>query len=127
MTDQQERDARLGLRALAALGSIPPGPPPASGEITIWCATCGANLGTDRGGLPAGAAEHVCYPGVTVALTGGDGNVFAVIGAVARALTLAERRRAVPADAGGKWTVAALACKSYDEVLRLALRTVAVE
>ena len=72
-------------------------------------------------------AAHQYYPGVTVRLTGGDGNAFGIIGAVSRALTLAERAGDVPADAGAKWTQAALRAESYDELLRLARRTVTVE
>jgi hypothetical protein len=61
------------------------------------------------------------YPHVAVQLTGGDGNVFAIIGTVARAL-----RRQVSADAATAFTNAATACGSYDEVLNLTMNTVDV-
>lgn len=70
------------------------------------------------------AALHAAgpaYPGVTVALVGGDGNVFTIIGKVAAAL------RRVDRDAAAQFTAAAWECHSYDEVLQLAMQTVNVE
>ena len=64
---------------------------------------------------------QLTYPHVHVQLTGTDGNVFAIIGTVARAL-----RRDVGAAAANAFTSAALACGSYDAVLRLAMATVDV-
>ena len=61
------------------------------------------------------------YPGVTVKLLGGTGNVFGIIGAVARALT-AE----VGPDAAAEFNRAAFSAGSYDEVLQLCMRTVDV-
>lgn len=58
---------------------------------------------------------------VSVKLTGTDGNVFAVIGAVSKAL-----KRAGLADEAAAFTAAAFDCGSYDEVLRLCMATVNV-
>jgi hypothetical protein len=70
---------------------------------------------------PAAERPAVAYPHVAVQLTGGDSNVFAIIGTVARAL-----RRQIGADAADTYTAAAMACGSYDEVLHLTMRTVDV-
>lgn len=59
------------------------------------------------------------YPHVHVQLTGRDGNVFAIIGAICAAL-----RRDVGPDAAARFSDNATACHSYDEVLQLAMRTV---
>lgn len=61
------------------------------------------------------------YPTVTVKLTGEDGNVFAIIGAVSKAL-----KRAGKPDAAAEFSAAAFRCGSYDEVLRLCMATVEV-
>ena len=61
------------------------------------------------------------YPHVHVQLTGADGNAFAIIGAVAKAL-----RRDVGPDAATTFTTAAFACGSYDDLLRLAMTTAEV-
>lgn len=47
-------------------------------------------------------------------LTGEDGNAFAIIGRVSRAL-----RRAGYADYATEWTHRAMSCGSYDELLQL--------
>lgn len=49
-----------------------------------------------------------------VCLVGEDGNAFAVIGAVARAL----REDGQP-ESAQEWTERAMICRSYDELLRL--------
>jgi hypothetical protein len=59
------------------------------------------------------------FPDVSVPLTGEDGNVFAIIGRVARAL-----RRAGHADAAKIFAETAMAAHSYDAVLRLVMETV---
>jgi len=61
------------------------------------------------------------YPDVVVQLTGRDGNVFSIIGRIAQAL----REHGHPA-AATQFANAAGSCGSYDEVLRLAMRTVTV-
>lgn len=63
----------------------------------------------------------VKYPDVSVQLTGGDGNVFAIIGAVKKALQRAGQR-----DAANEFANNALKCESYDAVLQLAMTTVEV-
>lgn len=59
--------------------------------------------------------------GIEVQLTGTDGNVFAIIGTVSRAL-----KRAGLKDEAAEWTAGAMACGSYDDVLVLAMQTVEV-
>jgi hypothetical protein len=66
--------------------------------------------------------DRPTYPHVTVRLTGTDGNVYSIIGHVARAL-----RREVSPQAATAFTDAAFACHSYDEVLRLAMNTVEID
>lgn len=66
-------------------------------------------------------ASHPTYPHVSVQLTGSDGNVFMIVGRVTRQL-----RRQVGNEAADAFSVAALNCGSYDEVLQLAMRTVYV-
>ena len=61
------------------------------------------------------------FPEVKVQLTGEDGNVFAVIGAVSKAL-----RRAGKAQEANDFSKAAMSCGSYDEVLQLCMKTVEV-
>ena len=65
---------------------------------------------------------NVQYPQVTVRLVGTDGNAFALIGAVSRALKNAGER-----DAAEAFTQSAFAAKSYDALLQLICRTVEVE
>lgn len=63
----------------------------------------------------------VKYPNVQVQLVGEDGNAFAIIGRVSRALKRAGHR-----EAATEWCAAAMACGSYDALLRLAMETVDV-
>lgn len=58
---------------------------------------------------------------VVVKLTGTDGNVFAIIGAVSKALVSKGFRK--EAD---EFRSKAFGCGSYDEVIRLAMSTVTV-
>lgn len=66
-------------------------------------------------------STDIKYPNVTVQLSGQDGNAFAIIGAISRAL-----RREVSVEAASDFQKAATSCKSYDELLMLALNTVEV-
>ena len=61
------------------------------------------------------------YGHVTVKLCGENGNAFAIIGAVAKAL-----KREVGRDAAEEWTAEAWRAGSYDGLLRLALAWVDV-
>ena len=56
-----------------------------------------------------------------VELIGQDGNAFAIIASVPNAL-----RRAGYVDEATEWTQDAIACGSFDELLRLATSTVEV-
>lgn len=56
---------------------------------------------------------------VIVQLTGEDGNAFAIIGAVSKAL-----RKAGFGTEAKNWSQAAMACGSYDDLLALAMDTV---
>lgn len=58
---------------------------------------------------------------VKVELVGQDGNAFAIMGRVARAL-----RTQVGGGAADAYTQAAMASQSYDELLQLTMRTVHV-
>jgi hypothetical protein len=62
---------------------------------------------------------EVAYPDVTIDLTNEDGNVFAIIGRVTKALKRAGLR--AEAEAFAK---EAMASESYDAVLQLVMRTV---
>lgn len=66
------------------------------------------------------------YPGVTVRLAAPgaecDGNAMSIIGCIARRL-----KREVSREAADEWRTAALGCRSYDALLRLAMATVDVE
>lgn len=64
----------------------------------------------------------VTYPDVSVKLTGEDGNVFFIIGSVARAIR--SQHGTAAADA---YTGEALSKGSYDEVLSFTMKTVNVE
>ena len=64
----------------------------------------------------------VKYPDVTVQLTGRDGDAFAIIGAVSRAL-----RKQVGAEAANEYAHEAMDCGSYDELLVHAMSTVDVQ
>jgi hypothetical protein len=61
------------------------------------------------------------YPNVKVQLTGEDGNAFAIIGAVSKAL-----RREEGSEAATAWTTYAMDSSSYDELLARAMETVVV-
>lgn len=61
------------------------------------------------------------YPTVNVELIGRDGNVFAIIGAVTRAL-----RREVSPEVADNWAHNAMSLESYDDVLRFVMQTVQV-
>ena len=61
------------------------------------------------------------YPDVEVQLTGQDGNAFAIIGAVSKAL-----RQAEGAEVASEWSRAAMDSGSYDDLLRLAMSWVEV-
>lgn len=63
----------------------------------------------------------VKYPEVTVKLSGRDGNAFAIIGRIEKAL-----RREVDAEAAAKYVEEAMTSDSYDALLRHAMRTVNV-
>lgn len=65
--------------------------------------------------------SDVKFPDVHVKLTGGDGNVFSVIGSVTKAL-----KRAGHPDAAQEFANRAMDCATYYEVLALAMRTVEV-
>ncbi|TNH21813.1 hypothetical protein FHG89_30630 [Micromonospora orduensis] len=69
----------------------------------------------------AGGPARPVYPHVHVQLSGGNGNAYAIIAAVSRAL-----RRDVGADAAAAFTASAESCGSYDELLQLAMITVDV-
>lgn len=61
------------------------------------------------------------YPDVEVELIGTDGNAFALIGKVAKAL-----RREVSREASDAFRSEAMIQGSYDELLQLIMRTVEV-
>ena len=58
---------------------------------------------------------------VDVTLVGEDGNVFAIVGRVSKAM-----KRAGFVEAAAEYTKAAFACGSYDAVLQLTMQTVNV-
>ena len=66
-------------------------------------------------------APKITYPDVTVQLTGQDGNAFNIIGLVREAIRDEEGETEAKA-----WTMAAMMCGSYDELLFLAQTTVHV-
>jgi len=72
------------------------------------------------------SAETVKHPDVTVRLSAPgaecDGNAMSIIGTIARRL-----KREVSREAADEWRRDALACRSYDALLRLAMATVDVE
>lgn len=61
------------------------------------------------------------FPHVEVQLTGEDGNAFAIIGRVSKAL-----KRAGESEGAADFQTTAFACESYDALLQLAMRTVTV-
>lgn len=66
--------------------------------------------------------NEVLYPNVTVKLVGEDGNAFAVIGAVSKAL-----KKAGEVEAAKEFTDKAFQSESYDALLQLCMKTVNVE
>jgi len=64
----------------------------------------------------------VAFPDVEVRLSEEDGNVFNVIGVVARAL-----RQGGHSDAATAFTADAMASSTYDEVLALVARMVVID
>lgn len=71
----------------------------------------------DTAATPAGPK----YPDVAVQLTGGDGNAFAIVGAVRKAI-----RRAHGEEAAKAYADEAMESESYDALLQHAMRTVRV-
>ena len=67
-------------------------------------------------------SNSVKYPGVTVRLTGKDGNAIFIIGSVTAAL----KRAGVPQEEVDAFTYEAMD-GTYDDMLRLCMRTVNVE
>lgn len=65
--------------------------------------------------------SNVTYPDVTVELSGTDGNAFAIIGKVSKAI-----RREVGADEAKKFSSEVLNSGSYDELLQFCMQTVNV-
>lgn len=66
-------------------------------------------------------SDQPTYPDVTVKLIGEDGNAALIIGRVAKVL-----RREVSAEAANKFADEAFDLSSYDDVLRLVIKTVNV-
>lgn len=64
---------------------------------------------------------EIMYPDVTVQLTGQDGNAFAIMGTIAKAI-----RAARGTEEADQWIFRATECGSYDELLVLAQTTVHV-
>lgn len=65
--------------------------------------------------------DQPTYPDVTVKLIGEDGNAALIIGRVAKVL-----RREVSAEAANRFADEAFDLSSYDDVLRLVMKTVNV-
>jgi hypothetical protein len=65
--------------------------------------------------------DDVKFPDIEVQLSGEDGNVFAIIGRVRRAL-----RRAGEQEAADEYTLDMTNACSYDEALQITMRTVNV-
>lgn len=66
--------------------------------------------------------SNVTYPDVTVTLTGTDGNAFAIIGKVSRAIA-----REVGRVESQAFVANATSCKSYDHLLSFVMSTVNVD
>lgn len=66
-------------------------------------------------------ADKVTYPDVTVQLTGRDGNAFAIMGTIARAI---EEKHGH--EAAARYRNEATQSESYDALLQHAMRTVEV-
>jgi len=62
------------------------------------------------------------YPDLNVKMVGEDGNVFAIIGRVSRALKRAGHR-----EAANEFVEKAISSKSYDEVLCLVMEYVDID
>jgi len=65
--------------------------------------------------------QEVKYPEIEVQLSNRDGNAYYVIGDVARAI-----RQVYGDEAKKAYVMEAMACDSYDALLRHAMRTVTV-
>ena len=65
--------------------------------------------------------SNVTYPDVTVKLSGTDGNAFAIIGRVSKAI-----RMEVGAEEAKKFTSEVTNSGSYDELLQFCMQTVNV-
>ena len=65
---------------------------------------------------------EVRYPNIEVELVGGDGNAFAIIGSVSKAL----RRAKVPFDEVKEFQTQCMMSESYDALLRFVMQTVIV-
>ena len=95
-----------------------------AGEVAATCEVCGAVLGTGQAGEPDALGHvdptaHRCYPDLEVQLSGSNGNAFAVIGEVSKAL---KRAGHDPAP----FVVVALRQPSYDALIQFIMRTVEV-
>jgi hypothetical protein len=71
-------------------------------------------------------STDVKFPEVDVQLTGQDGNAFAIIGAVQKALRRAEHDGTAPAGAAAQYAEEAMNSESYDALLQHAMATVNV-
>ena len=78
-------------------------------ELTYECQECGETFDADADEPEADNDRPRCQ------LSGTDGNVFAIIGAVNRALAGAGQ-----ADKAAEWRVKAFQCQSYEGVIGLA-------
>lgn len=65
--------------------------------------------------------SNVAFPKVEVQLTGTDGNAFALIGTVAKAI-----RTSYSVDASDKWVQRAMESESYDDLLAFIMDSVNV-
>lgn len=90
---------------------------------TKECPACGFSFetSTDEEFCSEPMCAGVTYPQIHVQLTGTDGNAFAVMGEVYRAL-----RREVGAEAASAYSAEAMESESYDALLQHAMRTVYV-
>ena len=121
MTDEKQRDDDAQLGA-AALGLIPPTPSDAALIQAAAHALGGKVVNLPDVHVTAPVYGRPKYPGVTVPLTGQNGNAFGIIGAVSKAL-----RHEIGREAADDWTAAAWLCGSYDALLRLSMEWVHVE
>lgn len=65
--------------------------------------------------------SDVTYPDITVELSGQDGNAFAIIGRVSKAITKEEGK-----DAARRFSEQAMLSESYDDLLQFCMSTVNV-